>query len=511
MTTGDQAAGTRPVSSSLFRPEDFGIGILFEAIRDAVIVVDVASGTIALWNPVAEATFGYAAEESVCQPIAMIIPEAFRERFGRAFLGYVESNEPVEIPALRKNGDPRTVELSMSPITAPRVPGQFVLAIVRDITERKRLEMERLESVRLDAARAAEERFRALFNGVADAILVADRERRYLDANPAALRLLGYRREELLRLRVDDIVADDPAWTAAEFGQMIAENDWRGELNVRHRNGTLIPVESRATVVTLATGPVYLATLRDVSERQELDRLQGEFLAAVSHDLKNPLTTIRAQAQLLRRRAGRNNLPDAVQLTVDLDVILTSATRLAAQLDELQDVARLRAGQSLELAYAPTDLVSLVNEATTAAQATTGHHGIRVTAPAEEIIGNWDMIRLRRVLDNLLANAIKYSPNGGRISLELWQEERAEGDWAVLTAQDEGVGIPAADLGHIFERFRRGSNVAGRFAGTGIGLSGARRIVEQHGGTIEVESEEGRGSVFTVRLPLKPPESASVP
>jgi signal transduction histidine kinase len=112
------------------------------------------------------------------------------------------------------------------------------------------------------------------------------------------------------------------------------------------------------------------------------------------------------------------------------------------------------------------------------------------------------------VLDNLLANAIKYSPAGGRIVVTLGQDQRQGEDWAVLTVQDEGVGIPAVDLAHIFERFRRGSNVTGRFAGTGIGLSGARRIVEQHGGTIAVESEQGRGSMFTVSLPLTPPEPA---
>ena len=114
---------------------------------------------------------------------------------------------------------------------------------------------------------------------------------------------------------------------------------------------------------------------------------------------------------------------------------------------------------------------------------------------------------MRRVLDNLLANAIKYSPGGGRIDVALRREARADGAWAVLTVRDEGVGIPAADVAHVFERFRRGSNVTRQFAGTGIGLSGARRIVEQHGGTIEVVSEEGKGSTFTIALPLASPDS----
>jgi signal transduction histidine kinase len=119
---------------------------------------------------------------------------------------------------------------------------------------------------------------------------------------------------------------------------------------------------------------------------------------------------------------------------------------------------------------------------------------------------------LERVLGNLLSNAIKYSPDGGEIAVTVEVEGRkgggtegggdGEGEWAVLTVRDEGVGIPAGEVPKLFERFFRASNVAGRIAGTGVGLAGARQIVAQHGGTIAVASEEGRGSAFTVRLPL---------
>jgi signal transduction histidine kinase len=109
-----------------------------------------------------------------------------------------------------------------------------------------------------------------------------------------------------------------------------------------------------------------------------------------------------------------------------------------------------------------------------------------------------DAIRLARVLDNLLGNAIKYSPKGGEIAVGVTREGR----WAVLTVADEGMGIPAEDRSLIFEQFHRGRNVAGQMAGTGVGLAFVRRVVEQHGGNISVESQEGVGSTFTVRLPL---------
>jgi signal transduction histidine kinase len=114
-------------------------------------------------------------------------------------------------------------------------------------------------------------------------------------------------------------------------------------------------------------------------------------------------------------------------------------------------------------------------------------------------VGAWDGGRLQRVIDNLLGNAIKYSPSGGEVIVRL----EACGEWAVISVRDHGVGIPADDLPRIFEPFHRATNVVGRISGTGIGLSGTRRIVERHGGTLDVESSEGSGSIFTVKLPLQ--------
>ena len=119
----------------------------------------------------------------------------------------------------------------------------------------------------------------------------------------------------------------------------------------------------------------------------------------------------------------------------------------------------------------------------------------------ETLDGPWDPVRVARVLANLVGNAIKYSPGGGEVRVSVVREPGPGGDWAVVSVSDHGLGIPEADLPHIFERFQRASNVAGRIAGTGIGLAISRRIVERHGGTIDVRSEEGVGTTFTVKLP----------
>ena len=134
---------------------------------------------------------------------------------------------------------------------------------------------------------------------------------------------------------------------------------------------------------------------------------------------------------------------------------------------------------------------------------TTDQHRLSVSGEGHGVLmGCWDPDRLEQVLGNLLTNAIKYSPDGGTVDVTLATVEDEAGVWAHLSVRDRGLGIPADDLPRLFERFHRGGNVAGRIAGNGLGLAGAHQIVRQHGGTIAVDSEMGRGSTFTVRLPL---------
>ncbi|MDE3076520.1 MAG: ATP-binding protein, partial [Chloroflexota bacterium] len=129
-------------------------------------------------------------------------------------------------------------------------------------------------------------------------------------------------------------------------------------------------------------------------------------------------------------------------------------------------------------------------------------HQIEFQTTRAAMAGEWDSFRLERVIDNLLGNAIKYSPEDGRIIVRLEQARDEAGSWAVLEIQDFGLGIPAADLPLIFDEFHRGANVLGRVPGMGLGLAGVRHIVDQHGGDVSVFSVEGAGATFTVRLPL---------
>ncbi|HUQ25646.1 MAG TPA: ATP-binding protein [Burkholderiales bacterium] len=254
---------------------------------------------------------------------------------------------------------------------------------------------------------------------------------------------------------------------------------------------------------TLA-GRLSTAYQNAVQARAEAERLSGdlkralhardEFLAAASHDLRNPLSTIQSAAELLERAVDEPSMRDRLKSCADH--IQSAAKRMAQQLDAFLDVSRLEAGRPLELKKRKHDLMPLVRQVVAECQQQTTRHRLLMEGPAL-LQASVDAARLQRVVGNLVGNAIKYSPDGGEVNIKL----EAHDTDVILTVRDRGIGIPGQDQSRVFERFQRGTNVEGRFQGTGIGLAGARQIVEQHGGAITLKSQVGKGSTFTVRFP----------
>lgn len=223
-------------------------------------------------------------------------------------------------------------------------------------------------------------------------------------------------------------------------------------------------------------------------------QLRDEVVSTLSHDLRSPLTTIKGYAQLLSRQLGGSN----ARASEGLARIDSSCARMEALFDEVVDTARLQSGRPLDLRRHRYDLAAQVRQAVEDRQRTVSTHTFHASATPAEIMGWWDEVRLGRVLDNLLSNAIKYSPDGGTVTVNVTQTD----GHVALRVADQGVGIPAAELARITERFYRASNVTGRFNGTGIGLAGVRQIVEQHDGRLTIGSTEGQGTTVTVTLPV---------
>jgi PAS domain S-box-containing protein len=484
------------------------------------------------------------------------------------------------------------------------------LALAEELARRAALA---IDNARLYAeAQAAEARYRGVFEGVADAILVIDAEGRFRDINAAAIELLGYQREELLGARFEDLVVVTPGavGSAAEALWRPQGGSWRGELELRRKDGASIPVEARTTVVELPAGPVALSVVRDVSERHRaavdrqrlaaivdssgdviigktldgivtswnqaaerlygytaeemvgqsiarifppervdelrdfMDRLrrgerishhdavriakdgrqidisvsvspvtdasgrivgaatiaqdiserkrmeaaQRDFLAMVSHDLRSPLTIVRASAQLLQRRGEYREATIAT--------ILEYADRMARLIEDLADVVRLEEGH-LPLQRETVDLVALARDAAAAAAEQSARHAVRVEAPDTSVCGAWDRVRLGQVVENLLGNALKHGAEDGQVVVRV-QKRAGE---ALISVQDFGSGIDPEHMPHLFDRFYRANT---RSSGLGLGLYISRILVEAHGGRIWAESRPGQGSTFTVALPQHP-------
>lgn len=229
-----------------------------------------------------------------------------------------------------------------------------------------------------------------------------------------------------------------------------------------------------------------------VRAREEAARLKEDFLSTAAHDLKTPLTSIILQSQQLARRARRN--PDAPVDPAGLERLVRESEHLRGLVRDLLDAARAEHG-SLVSERTPFDLVAAVNG--TLERHASARHRFLLNMP-DSLISTCDPLRIGQVLDNLIENAVKYSPDGGTIAIQLWQDDEG----VHLTVRDQGIGIPAADLPQLFERFHRGTNVDHRrFPGWGLGLSICRQIIEQHGGQIGVDSRVGAGTTFHVSLP----------
>ena len=248
---------------------------------------------------------------------------------------------------------------------------------------------------------------------------------------------------------------------------------------------------------------------QDVTAKKSIEQQKNEFLSIASHELRTPITAIQGFAEILQfQMAGKTDLdPQSIRA---LAVISEQSERLSQLIEEMLDISRIENVQLL-LTRAPHDLISTVQHVVETQASTSKNHRIKLVLEGltehESLTGNIDENRMVQVLSNLINNAIKYSPGGGTIEVGLRYtiKESTIPDAAnecLIWVKDTGLGIPAADLPHIFKRFHRSSSVDSSISGLGIGLYLVKELVTRHGGHVWAESSEGTGSTFYVKLPL---------
>jgi PAS domain S-box-containing protein len=483
----------------------------WEFASDAMAVSDRDAVVLAANRAYLE-LYGYSAEEVIGHNFAIIFPEELRAWANAEY--HKTFADPHIAPAVestirRQDGSERMVEARYTFVTEGDERTAMV-SIVRDITDQKRAAA---------ALQESEAKFRSLVTGNIIGILRADMEQ-IVEANDVFLQMVGYTADDLRAGHVKWREMTPPEWAAAD-DQALAEMLERGactpfEKEYIRKDGERLPILIGASLLT--RDPLtWMCFVLDLRERKQAEanereaRLVAEsavrdrdrLLSIVVHDLRNPLASIQGAAQLLARRLARNEPLDRERLSQMIEQIDRSAVRMNSLITEILDFSQMQAGVRLALSNRPTDLVELVGRVVEECRQNSPKHQIVFAAEVTTLVGEWDPPRLERIIANLLDNAVKYSPPGSAIRVEIQRANPAGAPGrATVTVTDQGAGIPTADLPHVFEWYRRGTNVETWTTGTGIGLAGARQIVEQYGGTITVESVEGQGSTFTVVLPL---------
>lgn len=324
-----------------------------------------------------------------------------------------------------------------------------------------------------------------------DAIIRCNPDGQIVDVNHAALDLYGYTRDEIIGKNIMDTAPPErrdefaDKYALLQCGEHVPP--WE---TVRYRkDGSELEVEIRMSPVRNVRGEIdgCSGIIRDVTERKRLEQAQEDFLAMASHDLKSPVTVLLGRAQLMRRRRTYDE--------GSIGTIIDQARRIERLATDLQHVVHIESGQ-MEFHPSRVDLVAMVHEAVDRIQTSAGEFEFCTNLPEEPVFGSWDRIRIAQVIDNLLTNAVKYSPDGGTITVCVQPDDTD----VELRIADNGIGISPDLQTRLFTRFYR-ADENGVSSGLGLGLYISRMLVEAHGGTISVRSAPGEGSAFTVRLP----------
>jgi PAS domain S-box-containing protein len=516
-------------------------GALQNAILNSANFSSIATddkGVIQLFNVGAERMLGYAAADVLNKITPADISDP-QELIARADTLSAELGTPIapgfdalvfkasrgiediyELTYIRKDGSRFPAMVSVTALRNDH--GEIIgyLLIGTDNTARKRVEA---EQQKLDQ-RLRDQHFytRSLIESNIDALMTTDAAGIITDVNRQMEALTGCTRDELIGAPFKNYFTD-PERAAAGIKRVLREKKITNyELTARARDGKMTVVSYNATTFydRDRTLQGVFAAARDITERrrieqmlqeknvelesaksvaeqtverlEEVEQLKKGFLSTVSHELRTPLTSIRGSLGLLASGAA-GPLPDHVVEVVALAE--RNAIRLMALIEDILDLERLETGK-IELQMTRVPIASILRRAMESLAAF-GAHGVTVDAPNVSSSIDVDADRIVQVLVNLLSNAVKFSPPGGVVTIAV----TVDGQWTEFRVIDHGRGVPAVHRRAIFERFRQvDPSDAREKGGAGLGLAICKSIVEQHGGSIGVESEEGAGSAFWFRL-----------
>jgi PAS domain S-box-containing protein len=376
----------------------------------------------------------------------------------------------------------------------------------------------------LEALRKSEAYYRTIVEVALDCIITIDPTGNVVEFNPAAEKTFGYRKRDVVGRELAEVIVPAAQRDAHRRGlaRYVATGEStligrRIELTAMRSDGTEFPIELAISAVPSHGPRMVTAVARDITERKrteeigrrahameeqhhrilETDRLKSEFLANMSHELRTPLNSIIGFADLMHKGKVGQVSPEHEEYLGD---ILTSGKHLLRLINDVLDLAKVESGK-MDFRPEPVDLVTLVNEVRDILRGLAASQGLRVETDVDPEVTAVviDPARLKQILYNFLSNAIKFTPEGGRVFVRITPEGL---EMFRIDVEDTGVGIAAQDLGKLFVEFQQlDAGSAKKHEGTGLGLALIKRLVEAQGGRVEVRSIPGEGSTFSAILP----------
>ncbi|TWR30953.1 PAS domain S-box protein [Mucilaginibacter pallidiroseus] len=434
-----------------------------------------------------------------------------REQKGReALLGAITAGEhcKVELRNYKKNGQMIWNELRISPVKDSNGQITHFIGIQNDITARKNAEnaladekanLEKRVTERTQDLQESEDYLASIIETIRESLVVLNEDLKILGVNEHFCKFFQVKSADVIGKGL--LSLGDGQWNIPELKDLLVNvlphnNPFEGfelENEFPDIGRKLLVLNARQIVLEGKYQDRILLAIEDITERREVEQRKEDFISIASHEMKTPLTSIKGNIQLLERQAIKNN--DTAYLN-GFATATKSIARLERLIYDLLDVSKIQSGK-VEFHYTTFNFDHLVEEAVKGVQVTTPTHQLIITSKCNTDV-TADFGRLEQVLINLLSNAVKYSPAAKEVKIHVTKDD----EFVKVAIADTGIGINADDQRKIFERFYRSERTTEKFPGVGIGLYVSKQIIKEHKGTLWVDSDEGKGSVFNFTVPI---------